>query len=270
MRILECRWFSGSYTPLQKCRMVKDYEIDLELGNDRVLLIDGVTYTLHRGDVCIRRPGQQVQGQYSGEPVNQTSILLTVDFSDQQPAERYIRHMEGQLQSRWDSPLLDHLGSVVVPHSEGTFLPIYRELLTLTDTQDTAAQMLVMELIYKLNAEHCRQSYMKHKPEKTPCSTVLHYMKSNLEKEITLEELAALVHLNKNYLVRLFKETYGQTPIKMLIDMRMERGCDLIVNTGMPIAEIAQACGYSSAAYFIAEYKKHFGITPLRQRQQEQ
>jgi AraC-like DNA-binding protein len=70
--------------------------------------------------------------------------------------------------------------------------------------------------------------------------------------------------------VRLFRETYGQTPIKMLIDMRLEHACDLIANTEMPVAEIAAACGYSSASYFIAEYKKHFGITPLRQRQQPQ
>ena len=270
MRILECRLFSGTYTPLEKTRTVKDYEIDLELGNDRVLVIDGVAYTLRRGDVCIRKPGQVVSGQYSGRQVTQTSILLTVDFSGRQPAERYIRHVEGPLQARWTSPLLDQLGCVISPHSEGTFLPIYRELMILTSAADAAAELLVMELIYKLNAEACRRSYTKNKPPQTPCSTVLQYLKSNLEKEITLEELAQLVHLNKNYLVRLFKENYGQTPIKMLIDMRMEHGCDLIVNTGMPIAEIAQACGYSSAAYFIAEYKKHFGITPLRQRQQEQ
>lgn len=270
LRILECRWFSGTYTPLQKSRTVKDYEIDLELGNDRVLVIDGISYTLRRGDVCIRRPGQVVSGQYSGAPITQTSILLTVDFSGRQPTERYTRNMEGSVQPLWNSPLLDRLGSVIVPHGENTFVPIYRELLTLTGTEDTAAEMLVMELIYKLNAEVCRRSYMKNKPAQTPCSTVLQYLRNNLEKEITLEDLAALVHLNKNYLVRLFKETYGQTPIKMLIDMRMEHGCDLIVNTGMPIAEIAQACGYTSAAYFIAEYKKHFGITPLRQRQQEQ
>ena len=270
MHILECRWFSGTYTPLQKTRTVKDYEIDLELGNDRQLLIDGTAYTLHRGDVCIRRPGQVVSGRYTGQDLTQTSILLTVDFSGQQSAERYIRHMEGALQPRWDSPLLENLGSVVTPHSENTFLPIYRELLTLADRGDTAAEMLVMELIYKLNAEVCRKSYMKNKPAQTPCSIVLQYMKNNLEKEITLEDLAELVHLNKNYLVRLFKETYGQTPIKMLIDMRMERGCDLIVNTSSSIAEVAAACGYTSAAYFIAEYKKHFGITPLRHRQQEQ
>lgn len=266
MNILECRRFSADYRPNQNLRTVKDYEIDLELGNDRVLVIDGTPYTLHRGDVCIRRPGQTVCGQDTGSLLHQTTVLLTVDFSDQQPAEHYIRHMEGPVQTPWDSPLLDGLGSVVTPHGEGQFIPIYQELLSLDPTERTAAEMLVLELLYKLNAEVCRQSYMKHKPSKTPCGIVLQYMKSNLNRDLSLDELAQQVHLNKNYLVRLFKENYGQTPIKMLIDMRMEHGCDLITNTDMPIAEIAATCGYSTAAYFIAEYKKHFGTTPLRQR----
>lgn len=267
MKVLECRRFSATYQPNKKQRTVKDYEIDLELGNDRVLCIDNVPFILHRGDVCIRRPGQTVSGQESGEIITQTSVLLTVDFSDKQSPDHYIRHVEGPVQEVWNSDLLDGLGSVVTPHSEGFFVPIYNELLSLDHTNQKAAKLLVMELIYKLNAEVCRLGYMKNKPVETPCSTVLSYMRENLGKDMTLDELAQQVHLNKNYLVRLFKQTYGQTPIQMLIEMRLEYGCDLITNTGMPISEIAAACGYSSAAYFIAEYKKHFGTTPLRQRQ---
>jgi len=267
LNILECRKFSATYRPNQNLRRVKDYEIDLELGNDRVLVIDGVPYSLRRGDVCIRRPGQTVSGQDTGKYLTQTSVLLTVDFSGKQPAKQYIRHVEGPVQEPWGSDLLDRLGSVVTPHSEGTFVPIYNELLSLDATNQKAAELLVMELIYKLNAEACRQSYNQNKPAGTPCGAVLAYMKNNLERDISLEELAELVHLNKNYLVRLFKETYGKTPIRMLIQLRLEQGCDLVTNTDMPIAEIAAACGYGNAAYFIAEYKKQFGTTPLRQRQ---
>lgn len=267
IQILECRQFSATYAPNENMRMVKDYEIDLELGNDRVLVIDGEPYVLHRGDVCIRRPGQTVCGQDTGSVITQTSILLTVDFSGRQSPDHYIRHMEGPVQEPWDSDLLDRLGSVITPHSEGVFIPLYREMLRLDFTERKAAKMLVMELIYKLNAEICRQGYIQNKPPETPCSAVLDYIRNHPEEDISLEGLAQLVHLNKNYLVRLFKQTYGQTPIKLLIDMRMERGCDLITNTTIPISDIAAACGYSSAAYFIAEYKKYFGVTPLRQRQ---
>lgn len=270
VNILECRRFQATYPLFMKVRTVKDYEIDLELGNERMVVIDDVPHLIRRGNICIRKPGQTVYGQGTQPIITQSSILLTVDFSGQQSAEHYIRNIEGPIQEQWDSPLLDQLNGVIVPHSENTFIPIYTELLSLAFTDRKAAEILIMELLYRLNAEVCRQNYTKNKPTETPCSKVLNYIKNNLEQEITLETLAQLVHLDKNYLVRLFKETYGQTPIRTLIDMRMERACDLITNTNMTISDIATACGYTSASYFTAEYKKRFGNTPLKQRSSKQ
>lgn len=266
INILECRRFSTTYSLKKYVRTVKDYEIDLELGNERLIFIDDIPHAIRRGNICIRKPGQTVYGQGNHAIITQSSILLTVDFSGEQPSDHYSRNIEGPIQKIWDSPLLDQLSGVIVPHSENTFIPIYTELLSLAFTDRKAAEMLIMELIYKLNAEVCRQNYIKNKPTETHCSKVLNYLKNHLEEEVSLETLAQLVHLDKNYLVRLFKDTYGQTPIKTLIDMRMERACDLIANTNMTISDIAAACGYTSASYFTAEYKKHFGITPLKQR----
>ena len=96
LQILECRRFTGTYIPLSKERLVKDYEIDLELGNHRSVSIDGEEFLLRRGDVCIRKPGQRICGKASNAPITQTSILLTVDFSGKQCPERYSRNVEGE------------------------------------------------------------------------------------------------------------------------------------------------------------------------------
>ena len=269
INILECRRFSATYKPSKTVRVVKDYEIDLELAFERLLYIDEVPHLIRGGNICIRKPGQTVHGSNSCELIKQSSILLTVDFSGEQDDDRYTRNVAGPLQKIWDSPLIENLNGVIVPHSERTFVPIYTELVNLANSDKKAAEILIMELLYRLNAEVCRQNYAKNKPAETPCSKVLNYIKNNLEQEITLESLAAMVHLDRNYLVRLFKEAYGQTPINTLIDMRMERACDLITNTSMSIAQIAIACGYSSPSYFTAEYKKRFGITPLSQRNKQ-
>lgn len=266
IHILECRRFSGTYTPSNRVRTVKDYEIDLELGDDRQVVIDGIPRMIRRGNICIRKPGQTIYGRSTRETVTQSSILLTVDFSGSQSADRYNRHTEGPRQPAWDSPLLEQLEGVIIPKSESTFIPIYTELLRLTSMDQQAAELLVMELIYKLNAEQCRQHYLKTRPADTSCSRVMNYLKNNLDKAITLDFLAESVHLNKNYLVQLFRETYGQTPIQVLIDLRMSRAFQLLVNTDWSVSQIAAACGYSSASYFTAEFKKHFGTTPLKHR----
>ncbi len=266
INILECRRFSATYTLSSRVRTVKDYEIDLELGDDRQVVIDGIPQRIRRGNICIRKPGQTIYGKSTQKTVTQSSILLTVDFSGSQSADRYNRHVEGALQPAWDSPLLDQLTGVIVPKSGSTFIPIYTELLRLTSVDRQAAELLIMELIYKLNGEICRQHYLETKPTDSPCSKVMNYLNQNLDKEITLDQLAQMVHLNKNYLLQLFRDTYGQTPIQALIEMRMARALDLVVNTDLSVSQIAAACGYTSASYFTAEFKKHFGITPLKHR----
>lgn len=260
IRILECRKFSSPHTK-NGHRMVKDYEIDLEVGEPRTVIIDGAPHTIERGHVCIRKPGQTVHGIGT-----QNTILLTLDFSGTQSAQNYSRNIDGPRQPLCADPLLEQLSGVIVPYSENTFIPIYNELLTTAHTDAEAAGFLVRELLHKLNAEICRREYAKRKPTETVCSKVLHYIKENLDQSIQLEQLAAMVHLDKSYFVRLFRETYGKTPIQLLIHLRMELACDLITNTDLPIGQIAQKCGYPSSSYFSSEYKKHYGVPPARHR----
>ena len=260
IRILECRKFSSPHTK-NGHRMVKDYEIDLEVGEPRTVIIDGAPHTIERGHVCIRKPGQTVHGKGT-----QNTVLLTLDFSGKQPAKDYSRNIPGPRQDIIEHPLLENLSGVIVPYSENTFIPIYNELLATAHTDAETASYLVLELLHKLNAEVCRREYAKRKPAESICAKALHYIKDNLDQPIHLEDLSAMVHLDKSYFLRLFRGTYGLTPIQMLIRLRMELASDLITNTDLPIGQIAQKCGYPSPSYFSAEYKKHYGVNPATHR----
>lgn len=78
--------------------------------------------------------------------------------------------------------------------------------------------------------------------------------------------MASLVHLDKSYLTRLFRDTFGKTPIDMLIELRMAKALDLISNTDSKICDIAELCGYRTPSFFIKEYKKRYGFTPHMHR----
>ena len=209
----------------------------------------------------MRFPGQQVYG--IGK---QSSILLTVDFSGEKVQKNYSRNTEQKLQKIFNDDILNNIKGVFSASSEYTFLPLYEEILSLSPNDEEAGNAIVNELIYKLKSEYYKKIYENLKPHKSYALTVLNYMKNNLEKNITLDLVASQVNLNKSYLVRLFKATYGKTPIHVLNSLRMEKAFDLIINTNMNISQIAFECGYSSDSYFISEYKKHFGETPLKTR----
>lgn len=88
------------------------------------------------------------------------------------------------------------------------------------------------------------------------------YMEENFNRNITLAELANLVHLNPNYFCNYFKKQTGLTPFAQLNNIRIHRASKILCQTELSIAEVAEACGYENTNYFIRRFKEARGCTP--------
>lgn len=84
----------------------------------------------------------------------------------------------------------------------------------------------------------------------------------NLASDISVEELAEKVNLNRTTLQRVFKQMYGVTIYEYRTQVRMQESKNLLIDNKLSITEIAGMCGYSNASKFSAAFKKHFGETP--------
>lgn len=84
----------------------------------------------------------------------------------------------------------------------------------------------------------------------------------NYYRQITLQELADLVHLHPNYLCRLFKEYSGQTIFEYLTSIRVSYASQFIRRYDKPLRQIAEECGFNSMSYFNKKFKEHHGLTP--------
>lgn len=259
-KILEARAFSSDVCSSGE-RIVKDYEIDIERREGRAYYLNGKEYKPSRGDILFRKPGDTVSSVGA-----QSSYILTLDFSGKEHTGVYSRNIPGEVQEKISSPYLSSLPSVIHPRSRGAFLELYRTLVNLPDRTAPAASSLVEEIIYTLNAEVAHNNFELKHPKTTAADTAISYMAKNLAKKITLETLAAEVHLEKSYFLRLFHKETGKTPISMLVEMRLDRANDLVFATDMKMSEIAASCGYSTVSFFISEYKKRFGQTPEAHR----
>ncbi|MEF3312452.1 AraC family transcriptional regulator [Paenibacillus sp. GYB004] len=90
---------------------------------------------------------------------------------------------------------------------------------------------------------------------------VLKYIESHLHDNITVPQLAALVHFHPNYLIRLFRELVGTSPIQYVHKMKMEKAMSLLTATEEPVSEIARQVGME-LYYFSRVFKKHTGLPP--------
>ncbi len=100
-------------------------------------------------------------------------------------------------------------------------------------------------------------------------SAPVEFIKQNYANEITVAQLADLVHLSVSALERRFKKHLGKTPKQFITQVRLERARKLIVETRRPIAQIAFQSGFTEPSYFTQQFKKMFELKPSDLRREK-
>ena len=88
------------------------------------------------------------------------------------------------------------------------------------------------------------------------------FIEDNLDQKLSIEKLAAIVHLSQFHFVRVFKEAVGTTPHRYLIQRRIERAKTLLTVTRLSVQEIAIRVGYVNISHFTKQFRKYVGATP--------
>lgn len=101
------------------------------------------------------------------------------------------------------------------------------------------------------------RSTYKHEAIERACL----FIKENYTKDVTLQEVSEHVGMNATYLSLLFKEEMGESYIKYLTHLRMEKAKQLLAE-GKKVAEVSERVGYHSYRHFSELFKKHVGIKP--------
>ncbi len=91
---------------------------------------------------------------------------------------------------------------------------------------------------------------------------LIEYIDRHYAAPIALGELADLLHLNREYVCRLFKAATHMPPIEYINYVRILKAETLLTTTRKSILEIAMEVGFSSPSYFNRVFKKYKGISP--------
>ena len=99
---------------------------------------------------------------------------------------------------------------------------------------------------------------------------VTRYIKENYWKNLSLNDLAAMVHLTPVYFCSVFKESYGISPINYLQNVRVENAKKLLANSEKSVTDIAFEVGFQSVHYFSRYFKSHEDLSPNDFRKRNQ
>lgn len=103
------------------------------------------------------------------------------------------------------------------------------------------------------------------------CGRVLQIIdKEYMDETLTLQSVSERLHVSASYLGPNIKKNAGDTFINLLIRKRMAVALNLLQSSDSRIAEIARRCGYSDQSYFGYCFKKFYGVSPAKMRQERE
>lgn len=157
--------------------------------------------------------------------------------------------------------------------TDAELLPVLELLLSEAEGQKEncgpACQALLQLLLIRIfRRKRLNPSPFTAKKMTRECSLVKRYLDSNYNEAVTLDQLAALAHMSKYYLVHAFTRYTGLSPINYLNARRIEVSCGLLTTTNHSIAQIASLVGFSSQSYFAQVFKRYRGESPAQYRRE--
>jgi transcriptional regulator GlxA family with amidase domain len=88
------------------------------------------------------------------------------------------------------------------------------------------------------------------------------YIDRNIDRGIALAELAALIKVSRFHFARLFKRSTGTTALAYVEARRIFHAQRLLVETDLPIAQVALMTGFADQSHFTRRFRERLGSTP--------
>ncbi|WP_242242894.1 bifunctional transcriptional activator/DNA repair enzyme AdaA [Bacillus cereus group sp. BfR-BA-01309] len=99
---------------------------------------------------------------------------------------------------------------------------------------------------------------------------IKNYIEKHFDELLTLDILAEMCHGSPFHLQRTFKKTTGISPIEYILQFRIVKAAEQLLQTNQSIKEISTAVGIENPEYFATLFKKKTGFTPTEYRKKKE
>ncbi len=126
---------------------------------------------------------------------------------------------------------------------------------------------LLFRELEQLHIQVLRELKERQENETTrPIRMAKQFVQENYGRNITLEDVCRVVGFSSAYFSALFKKENGEGFSKYLTQVRIDRAKELLRETGLSVAEVCQAVGYSDRKHFTQTFHKMTGVNPAEFR----
>ena len=95
---------------------------------------------------------------------------------------------------------------------------------------------------------------------------LIDFINRNYEKNLTIEYLADFIGYSKTHFMSVFKQHTGTSCTEFVIQVRLNKASDLLINTNYSILDIANRIGFNNLSNFNRQFKRYYQTTPSHYR----
>ena len=226
------------------------FSIEYVLDGEGYVHEDENMYTVKKGDFFILHPWKK-HFYYSSKKNPWKKIWIYVPNAGYYISSLLnIYHIENQVIFPCiNSPL--NLNSIFELHKT--------PISDFSSTLELSIHELIMKLAYKNK---------KNFSVNAPTQKAKWYINQNIDKKITVNDVADYVGLNPAYLSQVFKKDYNINPVQYILKKKIAMAKHLLASSTLSVSDIAYHLNFTDTTHFSRTFKKYSGCTPLAYKSQ--
>ena len=153
-------------------------------------------------------------------------------------------------------------------------LDLLRQSYALSQTETGAYELHIHRLmcqVWQAIAEHAQQ-LPRHdltaaqRTDQVRAKQMIAFLQTHFREKLTLDQVAQAASVSRNTCLSCFRRVLGLSPMEYLTQRRLEYALHLLLTSDLPVAQVAEACGFGDASYFGKRFRKQMGLTPSQYR----
>ena len=149
-----------------------------------------------------------------------------------------------------------------IPNNPAVLSELFREIFDVWHKKELGYKYKCSAILCEIFAECYKQNYVPKSQRSKIHNSVEYLLKNYKKSDLSIKEIADKSFMSEVYFRKLFKEEYGISPQKYIIDLRIQNAVGLMSTGYYSLKEVAYMSGYNDYKYFSVEFKKNMGVSP--------
>lgn len=228
---------------------------------------------IRAGDVFVFNGGNVAHGFNHFEDI----LIYNIMYDPRQflPVDRELKKLPGfqalfllepAYRQKGDFPSRLHLSPAELAHARSLITLMEKEYIEKNTGYQSLIKALFHQLIIFLSRLYTRPAAASRSRALYRMAETIAYMETHFLENPPLPNLARMANLSVNQFLRVFRSLHNTSPSRYLIQLRLQKACDMMKEPDLKLTSIAMECGFTDSNYFSRQFRQTFGMTPRTYR----